>query len=259
MEICSKRIYMCEDSVDGIFTAVYLAWSSGFGHDNVKLEVQSNEKGYNNIELFSEYISVSTDLNLSLRVSKAIKEKISSEAYEAAIRTALSNHIGKADVIYRFLILGFRFGSSILERLSNEIVMTVFKVNKYVNGEVHHLLGFVRFSQQEGGWLTSVIHPKNNVLALITPHFADRLPNESFVIYDANRKLASVHMPGRQWIIAGLSDFNSNELDLSQEEDEYKGLWKAFFKSIVIKERTNKALQRNNLPNRFRGDMTEFL
>lgn len=259
MESRITRIYMCEDSVDGIFSAVYLAWSSRLGHDSVKLEEQREGQTYNNIELFSEYVNVSTDLNLSLKVAKAIREKISLEAYEAVIRTAFSNYIGKADVIYRFLVLGFKAGRSIMENLSNETVITVFKVNKYVNGEAHHLLGFIRFSQQEGGWLTAVIHPKNNVLTLITPHFADRLPKESFIIYDANRQLASIHIPGRQWIIASLHDFNIDKLDLSHEEDEYKDLWKAFFNSIAIKERTNKSLQRNNLPMRFRGDMTEFL
>lgn len=33
------KIFQCEDSIDGIFTAVYQAWSSGYGHDNVKIEV----------------------------------------------------------------------------------------------------------------------------------------------------------------------------------------------------------------------------
>lgn len=32
------KIFVCENSIDGIFTAIYQAWSSGYGHANVKIE-----------------------------------------------------------------------------------------------------------------------------------------------------------------------------------------------------------------------------
>ncbi|MBH1940118.1 TIGR03915 family putative DNA repair protein [Mobilitalea sibirica] len=253
------KIFLCENSIDGIFTAVYVAWSSGYGHSNVKIEEECEDHSYSNMELFSDYITVKTDYDLAMKVSRSIKNKISEEVYQIVCRVALSNHIGKADLIYRFLIRGFQIGSGIMEHLSEEVVSTVFKINRYVSYEAHHFLGFVRFSKQESGLLTSVIHPKNNVLSLISSHFADRLSNEKFVIYDENRKTASVHIPGRPWFIVQISDYNVNLFeDISCEEDEYQDLWKTFFDSIAIKERTNPKLQRNNLPLRFRGDMTEF-
>jgi len=255
----TKRIYLCDDSIDGIFTAIYLAWSSRYGHSNIKIEEKSEGSKYSNIELFADYIVTDTDYTLADKVSKSIKDKISEEAYEMACGVALSDHQGKADLIYRFLILGFSVGSSITEHLSNEVVNQVFRVNKYVNNEAHHLFGFVRFSEQENGLLTSVIHPKNNVLTLITPHFADRLPQERFLIYDGNRKLATFHIPGNSWILAQVPEIDQARLDeITIKEDEYRDLWKAFFDHIAIKERINPKLQRNNLPLRFRGDMTEF-
>ena len=30
-------IFLCEDSLDGIFSGVYDAWASGYGHANVTL------------------------------------------------------------------------------------------------------------------------------------------------------------------------------------------------------------------------------
>ncbi len=253
------RIYLCEDSIDGIFTAIYVAWSSGYGHANIKIEEQSNSHNYSNMELFSEYMQVETDYGLSLKVGKAIKEKISMEAYEMLCRAALSDQMGKADLIYRFMILGFAAGADIINHLSNEIVAGIFKLSKFVGNEMHHLLGFVRFSEQESGLLTSVIHPKNNVLSLITPHFVDRLPRERFIIFDENRKLATLHVPGKPWILVETQNLFENEFDeISYEEDEYQDLWKIFFKHIAIKERINPKLQRNNLPLRFRGDMIEF-
>ncbi len=253
------RIYVCDDSIDGIFTAIYAAWSSGYGHSNIKLEEKCDARHYSNIELFSEYLPVETDYELSLKVAKAVKEKISEEAYEMICRAALSDQPGKADLIYRFMILGFAAGSQVVQHLSNEVVCNIFKINRFVGNEVHHLLGFIRFSEQDNGLLASVIHPKNNVLALVTPHFVDRLPMERFIIYDGNRNIASLHVPGKPWIIAEMSNApDTGFQESSYEEDEYQDLWRIFFKHIAIKERTNPRLQRNNLPMRFRGDMTEF-
>lgn len=254
-----KKIYICDNSIDGILTAVYIAWSSGYDHSNIKIEERQDDGNYSNLQLFSEYMIVETDLLKALKVSESIKKKISIEVYEMVCCVALSDYIGKADLIYRFLILGFHFGAKIIEQLSNEIVNKVFFVNKNVNNERHHLLGFLRFSEQDNGLLTAVIHPKNNVITLITPHFVDRLPMERFVIFDGNRKLATLHVPGKDWILTRIPEFDQLHIDeFSFDEDEYRDLWKIFFHSIAIKERANKKLQRNNMPLRFRGDMTEF-
>jgi probable DNA metabolism protein len=97
------------------------------------------------------------------------------------------------------------------------------------------------------------------VLTLVTPHFADRLPNEKFMIYDDNRKVAAFHIPGNSWVIAQVPELNQKILEeIPEYEDEYRALWKTFFDHIAIKERINPKLQRNNLPLRFRGDITEF-
>lgn len=253
------KIFLCDNSIDGIFTAIYLAWSSRYGHSNIKIEEKCEGSHYSNMELFSEYIMTDTDTTLSIKVANAIKEKLSEEAFEMVCRVALSDAQGKADLIYRFLIIGFSMGIKVLEHLSNEVVSNIYHINKNVGNEVHHLLGFVRFSKQDNGVLTSVIHPKNNVITLITPHFTDRLPEERFIIMDGNRGLVTLHMPGKPWILTEVPEFKDNIFkDISFEEDEYRSLWKAFFNHIAIKERINPKLQRNNLPLRFRGDMTEF-
>jgi probable DNA metabolism protein len=255
----TKRIYLCDNSIDGIFTAVYIAWSSRLGHSNVKIEEKSEGSKFSNIELFAEYMVVDTNADLAIKVAKSIREKISLEAYEMVCRVALSDHSGKADLIYRFLILGFAIGVTVMEHLSNEVVNMMFKVNKNVGNEAHHLLGFIRFSEQENGLLTSIIHPKNNVLSIVTPHFADRLPLERFLIYDANRKLAALHVPNTPWIIAEVPEIDQDRVrEVSAYEDQYRDMWITFFDHIAIKERTNLKLQRNNLPLRFRDDMTEF-
>lgn len=255
----NKRIYLCDNNIDGIFTAIYLAWSSRYGHANIKIEEKYEGSKFANIELFAEYIVVDTDYNLSKKVADSIRKKISEEAYEIVCRVALSCYEGKADLIYRFLILGFAVGPTILEHLSNEIVNRMFRLDRNVGREVHHLLGFIRFSQHANGLLISVIKPKNNVLTLVTPHFADRMSQEKFMIYDENRRLASIHVPGSQWILAQVPKLEQDKLEeIAEKEDEYRDLWKSFFNHIAIKERINPKLQRNNLPLYYRSNMTEF-
>jgi probable DNA metabolism protein len=254
-----QRIYQCENSIDGIFTAIYLAWSSKYGHDYIKIEEECENGNVRNMELFSEYVNVETDYPLAEKVSRSIREKISLEAYQMICRVALSDYSGRADLIYRFLIIGFSMGISVINYLSNEVVANIYRINRNVNNEVHHLLGFVRFSEQDEGVLVSIIHPKNNVLSLIAPHFADRLIEEQFIIFDGNRNTAALHIRGVQWIMVNVPDINRYLFEETlPEEMEYRKLWKTFCKHIAIQEHTNNKLQQNNLPLRFRADMTEF-
>ena len=254
-----KRVYLCDNSIDGIFTAIYQAWSSNYGHANIEIEEKREDNQYLNMELFAQYYRVDTDLELSLKVAQAIKEKISEEAYEMVCRTALSGDSKKADLIYRFLILGFSVGASVTEQISNEVVNRVFRINRKVNNEVHHFLGFLRFTEQADGILTGVIHPKNNIITLITPHFAERLPGEIFVIYDETRNLAAFHIPGQSWFVTHIMDIDNFKLqEITGKEDGYQELWKTFFEHVAITERCNPKLQGNNLPLHYRSNMTEF-
>lgn len=45
---------------------------------------------------------------------------------------------------------------------------------------------------------------------------------------------------------------------LSDEEKKYEELWSTFFKTIAIKERTNKRLQMQYMPKKYWKDLVEF-
>jgi len=252
------RILVCDGSVDGIFTAIYKAYDMRYGHEFIKI-VEKETEGSMNYELFSEYIDIPTDHELAAKVAKSVRTKISREAYESVVRAALSCTVGRADVIYRFLILGFHMGKDVMNHLSNDVVNHIFAMNRNVGMETHHLSGFLRFSEVGEGVLLSIIRPKNNVVSLLAPHFADRLNNEDFIIYDEGRGWAAVHRKNTETVMMQLDEEAVKAIQTTKsEEEEYQQLWKAFYHSICIKERENYELQRNNLPLRFRGYMTEF-
>lgn len=251
-----KYIFQCEDSLDGIFTAIYDAWSSGYGHNNIQIELKNQVTNY---QLFSSYISVKTDYEKSEKVGHTIKKKISLSAYESIARAAMTNREEKADVIYRFVILGLHYGGKIITNYSNPTVEAIFEMNRAVGNEVHHYLGFLRFSELKNRVLYAKLNPKNNVITLLAPHFADRLPSENWIIHDEVRELAIVHQVGEGWVQIDTSEVDFASLGkIGTEEEQMEQLWKAFVDAIAISERTNYQLQRQNLPIRFRGNMTEW-
>lgn len=254
-----KRIYQCEDSLEGIFSAVYIAWASRYGHDNIELEVLDMVEEYN-LKLFSEYIIVENNPENASKVANSIKKKISPHAYQMVARAALSNDKRKANAIYHFLVRGFAFGAKVEDHLSDPYVQIIFELNRYVGNDAHLYTGFVRFAELDNGILFAKIEPKNNVLEIITPHFADRLSQENFMILDVKRKVAAVHKSNAAWILTTISDEELDTLlSVTERKEKYEKLWKTFFESIAIKERENKTCQRNHVAMHYRKYMTEFM
>jgi probable DNA metabolism protein len=250
---------MCDDTIECIFTAIYDAWDSKYGHENIRIEVKSTFGQVNNIELFAEYIDVIADNEKANKVANSINKKISLEAYEMITRVALSDSTNKGDIIYRFLILGFKMGPNVVNHLTNDAVINLFNLSRNVGYEAHHFLGFIRFTETKNNILLTKINPKNDILRIIAPHFSDRLQGENFVIYDEKRKTAIVHLSHKQWFFTNAEDFNIDKLmEYSDQESDFRQLWQIFFDTIAIKERENYKLQRNNLPIRFRSNITEF-
>lgn len=252
----SIRIYLCDTSMEGIFSAIYEAWNSKYGHAFIKIQ----EKGeMENFELFSEYISVEINDEYAQKVAKAIREKISEEAYLYVCYSAMSGVRGRADAIYRFLLLGFSVGKEIQHYLSHPYVQPIFEMERNVNNEYMHYKGFLRFTELENAILFARIRPQNHIITLLAYHFADRLPEENWMIYDEGRKTAVVHRASMQWFLTDAAELDKEIIEnFSKKELEMQKIWKHFVSSIGIKERKNIDLQTQMLPKRFREFMNEF-
>lgn len=248
-------IFLCENSPEGILCGVYDAWMSRLGHKNVKLELD----GEYNYELFSEYRHAEIAEEKLRKVILSIRRKISEDAYRYVYRAALSGEPGKADAIYRFLIYGFHLGGKVLDCIQLPEVHEIFRFNRAVANEAHLLTEFMRFSQLPENVLFGVIGPKNDVTALLMPHFSDRLRGERFIIYDEKRQKAGIHTEGTSWyMLEGEAAAALGRLAGQTDAGEYAALWRTFFHSIAIRERENYVCQRGHLPLRFRAYMTEF-
>lgn len=246
-------IFTCHDDFDAMMTCVYDAWASRLGHSNVRLKTEP----IGNLELFCEYRHIDADSEKTASVVRSIQKKISFRAYQMIYRAAMSDAEDKLDAIYRFIVAGFHYGPHVTDYLQEPIVMRIFELNRKVGNEVHYHNEFIRFSNMQGNVLVSHIEPKSNVLTLVAPHFADRLPSENWMIIDDRRKTAIVHPMDEDYYLTTLSKEEMDQLS-QKTDDPFIELWKGFFEHIGIKERKNPRCQRNMLPLWYRKHMTEF-
>ena len=96
------------------------------------------------------------------------------------------------------------------------------------------------------------------MLAFLGEHFADRLPEENFMIYDDVHHQAALHPSGKGFFLTDTQGLDLEKLKcLSPQEAEYQNLWKGFLGSIAVEARENRKLQSKNLPKRFWKNMVE--
>lgn len=249
-------VLVCEDSLTGILSGVYHAWADGYNRNDLKLQIGEAEE----YELFAQYIHVESDEMLAEKVKRRIVNQFGKECYEKLYYASWSYWAEKGNAIYQTIRVGLeeRYGHNLLGNLRNPYVHEIVKMHRNVWNEVHHYYGFVRFQELEDGSLFSKIEPKNYVLEPLAVHFANRFPGENWLIYDVGRRCAVVHKKYGAWyVIRNLYLEEDSEPDRSIEESSYETLWKEFLQTIEIKERHNLALQRTNMPLRFRKYMPD--
>ena len=254
MNKCPSLILQCEDSVEGILTAIYDAFvekkkRKEYRDGDISIVIGPNQTGY----LFAEWIEVATDLDKAYKTLQSIQKKISYFAYKKVLSCLCHYDENRANVVLGFLIKGFPMGAQVVDALADPYVMRLMELGRKVDNESHMFCGLVRF-KSIGDVLYGQIEPKCNVLPQIMEHFSDRYPNEHYVIYDTKRKLALVHPAfGESFFLYG-EEWN---VDMSKE-DYFESLWKQYFQSIAIEERNNPRCQNNLLPKWYRKNMIEF-
>lgn len=252
-----KTVYICNDTVTGIFSAVYDAWKAGKNEDDCGIALKNSLEQ----ELFCEYCQTEETERKARAVENLIKKHLGMRVYWDLYHAALSEDSKKGDAILGTMLAAREIPDStrIMEHLSHPKVAKVFALSRNVGGEAHSYKGFLRFKELVNGVLYSEIMPKNQVLTCLAPHFADRLPLENWMIYDKTHQMFVVHEAGKKWVLVWDEDFDRSFAScVSDRELSYAKLWKNFCKTIAIESRTNPKCQLNHLPLRYRGDMLEM-
>lgn len=251
-----KQVYICHDTIIGIYSAIYDAWK-----ESRDSEAGIAVRGFMTPQLFCEYREVTETEQKSIAVERLIKSKLGHNAYWDIYHALLADDPEKADCVYRTMLAARKVKDSrkIMDHLSNIYVRKVFELSRQVGNEAHYFLEFIRFRELKSGVMLSEITPKAQVLTCIADHFTNRFPRENFMVYDKTHQVFLVHKAKENWVLV-----RGEKLDIqaagqiSDGEKAFDSLWKGFCKTISIKERENPVLQRNHLPLRFRQDMNEF-
>ncbi len=252
-----KIILICEDSMEGVFSAIYEAYTRKCDPETTHIQIGETD----NYELFSTYIETTADAEKTEKVSKTITRDFGEETFLFFCRALASKDKEKGDAVYHVIAHGLKMNNRrrAMENFTDSYVNKVFELSRYTNNEILHLEGFLRFQELENEVLFAKIGPSNNILTFLAPHFADRLPNENFIIYDDTRELCVVHPAGKTWFLISGEYLQEEAMRrFSDMEVAYQELFTFFCRKIAIKERKNLALQRQMLPLHFQKYMSEF-
>ena len=242
-----KLIY--EDSFEGFLTAMYYAFYSKDEITSIELDNSSD------IDMITSIEHVKTDIDKYKKVKDAIVMKIDPLALNKIYKLYLSNNKNKGLICYKYLKTAFKLGTEIHKHIYLDVVREINLIERRVTLESHRFTGFVRFSLINNKFLYSSIEPDNNILELISPHFQNRFSNEYWIIHDVKRNIASVYNK-ISWEIVEMNNDIYNSL--KDYNDEFEDLWKNYFVSTSIKERSNPRLQKQSMPKRYWKHLTEI-
>lgn len=252
-----KKVYICNDTVTGIFSGIYDAWKTKLREEQLGIVL----KGAINQELFCEYAEVEESEKKAVAVENLIKKHLGHDAYWDIYHAVLADDDEKGDAILGMMLAAREIENSkkITQHLTHPKVRRVFELCRKVSNEAHFYKEIVRFTELENGMLFSEIEPKSQVLTCLGDHFSNRFPLENWMIYDKTHKAFLVHPKNKHWLLVIDEELNEEALSrASTSEAMYVNLWKDFFESISIKERESYGRQRQNLPLHYRKYMTEF-
>lgn len=252
----TRTLYVCEDRMNYMYSAIYDAW------------MESREEGRNGIvlrgtyeqELFCVYKEVIEQESKAQAVDRLLRKYLG-EVYMDLYYALLASDPDKVEAVLRTMQASRKLDrpGQIMEHLSHPYVHRVFELRRKVGNEAHFFVEFLRFRELENGILFAQIDPKSQVLPCISPHFADRFPRENWMIYDKTHGMYSIHEKGSQWILVEKAKIDDEKINqLSDKEALYQDLWIQFHDTIAIESRKNPKLQRSMFPLWYRKNALEF-
>lgn len=249
-------IFKYDKTFDGLLTAVFDAFNRKVFPDKLLSE--------NDIEpLFvTELYTVITSAEKTYRVLKGLKKKLMPVSFNMLTYVWLSEEAGSDELLFRYIRKVFEQAHSIEMNFTDDDVLAVRNLAKRVNTEKHRMIEFVRFQKAADNLFFAAIEPDTNCLPLVIPHFKDRFSDQQWIIYDTRRNYG-FHYDLKHVTEMTLDntdlfpDGKLNENLMAQDEKLFQDMWRAYFKSMAIKERINPKLQRQLLPKRYWKFLTE--
>lgn len=138
---------------------------------------------------------------------------------------------------------------------AQDALITIEHAARRTQREAHTFLGILRFRHHASGWLIAEYESECDVLPIVAPHFARRMPNQRWRIVDRRRGRVATH--DRSELSYRSSAAGTPTAD-AQTDAAIVDLWRDYVDRIAIRERTNLRLQRQFLPKKYWRDLPEM-
>lgn len=245
----STLILLYDGTFEGLLTAVFDSYSFTPPPQSIDTaELYQPQLG-------CRYKEITADKQKAARVITGVRREMGTLGYRKIWQAFLHADGDKATAIYRYVRLGMKEGERIHRLLTHPVVMAVDKLCALTGREAGFLTEFIRFSELEGHVYYAEITPEHFALALIMPHFAARMNTHPFLIHDKTHGIAGIY-DRRGWYLVSTEGMTVPAL--SENEVEYRRLWKGFYDAIAIKERLNPSLRRQLMPKKYWKNITEL-
>ena len=231
-------LYLIYDgSFPGFLTAVFEA----FEKKTQELDFVSVQ---NHVPSFYEEHMVAYDRKKAGKVYHAITQKLCVSCYDRIFHAWLSHQVGIERDIFLFLKMSFASGKNLWAMLSEPVISRVSTAARAVEREAELYLGILRFRRASGIYVAD-ISSKREVLPVIVPHFSQRFGDSPFLIRDLNFSQAFFCAKGKSGFVR-MEEFS--DLNKISENDEFETMWKAYYRSVSIKERKNPKVMQSHMP-----------
>ncbi|HBE76946.1 MAG TPA: hypothetical protein DDW65_04080 [Firmicutes bacterium] len=245
---------------DGTFEGLLTVIAQAIDENTDAQEISATEL---QADLFTEVRSIESDPNLAAGFFERLRRELSPELLLDIGYCFLSEIKGIEKELLDYIRLLLKEGEQVNGNYSNPVILNVQRTCQKVSYEILRMQGLIRFRKLRNGVYYAPIAPEHNVVRLLASHFRDRFADQQWLIHDTRRKSGiaydkrQVHflpfMEMTQEIDSSSSPYSPERHCNLWDPDErnYQQLWDQYFQSVAIKERHNKRLQRQHMPERY--------
>ena len=98
-------VFICEDSPEGIYTAVYEAYGLRISHDRITLQIGEED----NLTLFTTYHKMEPDTMKAHKVMRTLRKRFSSKDYYDLNMALAASDKRKAQAVYKTIVWGLSY------------------------------------------------------------------------------------------------------------------------------------------------------
>jgi len=251
------NIFLYDASFEGLLTVVFESYRLKIVPDKILEEGEV-------LPLFSENaLHIGTDEQKAQRVWTGLRKKLSASACSMISIVFLADDPEIPMLLFRYICKAIDAPKSIETNFGDKDVLEAANWYKKVRREAERIRQFVRFQKTEDDIYFAPFAPIHNVLPIAIEHFTDRFSDQKWIVYDTRRKYgyfydlqSTVEVTFDHLNIDARAGTIADNL-MAEDENLFQQMWKAYFKSMTIKERINPKLHRQNMPRRFWRYLTE--